>query len=234
MRLTHEQLPSGQSSGSLRVVEQMLELIPAGAYTCDPSGLITAYNQRAVDLWGRRPTLNHASDRYCGSWKLFSMLGATINHDQCWMALALHHRLGYNEREIIVERPDGERRVALAHANPLHDDAGELIGALNILVDITSRKLAEEKIRQLNEALEAEVQARTQQLQDTGHQLEHALHESKTLRGLIPICAWCKKIRNEEQAWQQLEVYLREHTEAAFSHTICPGCSARQLGTTGL
>ena len=55
-------------------------------------------------------------------------------------------------------------------------------------------------------------------------QLERALHEIKTLRGLIPICAWCKKIRNDAGSWEQLEAYLRSHTEAEFSHGICPDC----------
>lgn len=55
-------------------------------------------------------------------------------------------------------------------------------------------------------------------------QLERALQEIKTLRGLIPICAWCKKIRNDAGMWEQLEAYLRSHTEANFSHGICPDC----------
>src|SRR5204863_1903173 len=52
--------------------------------------------------------------------------------------------------------------------------------------------------------------------------LERALSEIKTLRGLIPICAWCKRIRNDRGAWEQLELFLRNHTEATFSHGICP------------
>lgn len=61
-------------------------------------------------------------------------------------------------------------------------------------------------------------------------QLEHALHEIKTLRGLIPICAWCKKIRNDTGSWEQLEAYLRDHTEARFSHGICPECIEKRQG----
>jgi integral membrane sensor domain MASE1 len=61
-------------------------------------------------------------------------------------------------------------------------------------------------------------------------QLERALHEIKTLRGLIPICAWCKKIRNDAGSWEQLEAYLRNHTEARFSHGICPECVEKRHG----
>jgi hypothetical protein len=61
-------------------------------------------------------------------------------------------------------------------------------------------------------------------------ELERALNEIKTLRGLIPICAWCKKIRNDAGSWEQLEAYLRGHTEAEFSHSICPECVAQRHG----
>lgn len=54
--------------------------------------------------------------------------------------------------------------------------------------------------------------------------LREALEQIKTLRGFIPICASCKKIRNDHGFWQQIEVYIRDHTEAEFSHSICPVC----------
>jgi PAS domain S-box-containing protein len=131
---------------------RLLEKLPAGAYTCDPEGLITYFNEHAVQLWGRAPKLNDPVDRYCGSFKLFSADGSPIAHDQCWMALALQTDEGYNEREIVVERPDGRRLTALAHANPIHDERGELLGAVNVLVDITERKRAEEDLRMVREA----------------------------------------------------------------------------------
>jgi len=61
-------------------------------------------------------------------------------------------------------------------------------------------------------------------------QLENARNEIRTLRGLIPICAWCKNIRNDEGCWEQLEAYLRDRTEAKFSHGICPQCAGKRLG----
>jgi hypothetical protein len=54
--------------------------------------------------------------------------------------------------------------------------------------------------------------------------LERALREVKTLRGIVPICSFCKKIRNDKGYWDQVEVYVKEHTEADFSHGICPAC----------
>jgi CheY-like chemotaxis protein len=66
--------------------------------------------------------------------------------------------------------------------------------------------------------------AREEELARTNQALRDALLEIRTLRGLIPICASCKKIRSDEGLWQQIEVYLRQHTEAEFSHGLCPDC----------
>ena len=61
-------------------------------------------------------------------------------------------------------------------------------------------------------------------------QLEKALAEVKTLRGLIPICAWCRKLRSDDGFWMSVEQYFRAHTEADCSHGICPDCLKQQLG----
>jgi two-component system CheB/CheR fusion protein len=123
---------------------RLLEKLPAGAYTCDPDGLITYFNQHAVQLWGREPKLNDSIDRFCGSFRLFSADGSPISHNQCWMALALQTCTEYNGQEILIERPDGSRITVLAHANPFRDESGKLLGAVNVLVDISDRKRAEE------------------------------------------------------------------------------------------
>ena len=142
---------NGQSGQSLppsaAEFRRLLEKLPAGAYTCDAQGLITYYNPRAVELWGRRPRLNDPEDRYCGSFRLYAVDGTPIAHDRCWMALAIKNDREYNAREIVIERPDGARVTALAHANPMHDASGRLCGAINVLVDITDRKAAEEAVR---------------------------------------------------------------------------------------
>jgi DNA-binding response OmpR family regulator len=65
-----------------------------------------------------------------------------------------------------------------------------------------------------------------QRLKSKVSELEDALAHVKQLRGLLPMCAWCKKIRNDSNYWQQLEVYISENSEASFSHGICPQCYA--------
>jgi len=58
-------------------------------------------------------------------------------------------------------------------------------------------------------------------------QLREALDQVKELRGLLPICAGCKKIRNDQGYWEQIELYIRSHTHAEFTHSICPECARR-------
>ena len=64
-------------------------------------------------------------------------------------------------------------------------------------------------------------------LADRVHQLENALSKIKRLQGLLPICASCKRIRDDEGYWNELEVYVVEHSEAEFSHSLCPPCVKR-------
>jgi PAS domain S-box-containing protein len=122
----------------------LLERLPVGAYTCDAQGLITYFNQAAVRLWGREPKLNDPEDRFCGSFRLFAPDGMPIRHDRCWMALAMLQDREFSGEEIVIERPDGVRVTALAHANPIHDLFGKVVGGVNVLVDISDRKSGEE------------------------------------------------------------------------------------------
>jgi signal transduction histidine kinase len=165
------QLPSNAANHHDSDFHRLLEALPAGAYTCDADGLITYFNQHAVALWGRTPTLNDPSDRFCGSFKLFAKDGTPIAHDECWMALALRERKEYNGQEIVVERPDGARATTLAHANPFIDGEGNLLGAVNVLVDISARKHAEEALREAHDRLAENVIARTVELTELSHHL---------------------------------------------------------------
>jgi PAS domain S-box-containing protein len=136
---------TGRTASSAQLdFPSLLDKIPAAAYTCDRDGLITFFNRQAAELWGREPKLNDPADRFCGSFHLFAIDGAPLKHDQCWMALALNTGQDYNRQEIVIERPDGSRRNALAHASPIRNAAGEIVGAVNVLVDISDLKRAEE------------------------------------------------------------------------------------------
>ena len=91
------------------------------------------------------------------------------------------------------------------------------------------RRLVEE-LRQLNDGLEERVKERTIQLEQRAVELEVALAQVKQLEGIIPICMYCKKIRDDEQLWHNMEQYISEHSEAQFSHGICPVCMEEHYG----
>ena len=121
----------------------LLEKLPAGAYTCDMEGQITYFNADAVRLWGREPRLNDPRDRFCGSFRLIASDGSPIDHADCWMAKVISEGRAYNGEEILIERPDGQRISVLAHANPIRDEAGKQVGAVNVLIDISERAKSE-------------------------------------------------------------------------------------------
>jgi PAS domain S-box-containing protein len=123
---------------------RLLDELPIAAYTCNAEGLITHFNSGAARMWGREPALNEPSCRFSGSFRLYGPDGTPIERDQCWMALALKENCPQENVEIILERPDGSRVHAVAHAHPTHDDQGTLSGAVSMLIDVTEWKRAEE------------------------------------------------------------------------------------------
>jgi PAS domain S-box-containing protein len=119
------------------------------------------------------------------------------------------------EQEFRVVRPDGAVRWVYSRRFPVVGPGGAVERLVGVAGDVTDRKEAE----LAREAVIA--------------QLQQAAAEIKTLRGLIPICAWCRQIRDDEGFWQRLEVYLSRHTEATFTHSICPHCTQEQLAAIG-
>jgi PAS domain S-box-containing protein len=131
----------------------LLEIMPGAVFTCDAEGLITYYNQRAAELWGRHPKLNDSEDRYCGSFKIYWPNGSYMPHDQCPMALAVLTGRSTRNEEIHILRPDGTKVVAQVNIDPLIDENGKPNGAINVLMDITRRKQAEDALRLSEERL---------------------------------------------------------------------------------
>jgi len=96
-----------------------------------------------------------------------------------------------------------------------------------LIHDITRSKKAELELRQHRDRLEELVAERTAALEEKNAVLGQALAEVKTLSGLLPICASCKKIRDEGGRWSHIETYIRQHSDANFSHSLCPDCACR-------
>ena len=123
---------------------QVVEALPAAVYVTDAEGRITYYNKAAVELWGYRPTLGDS--RWCGSWRLYRLDGTPMAHDECPMAMAIKENRAITGMEAYAERPDGSRVRFMPFPKPLHDETGTLIGAVNMLVDVTDRRSTEQRL----------------------------------------------------------------------------------------
>ncbi len=142
----------------LPVVGQLFDLMPVAIYVCDPSGLIIYYNRHAAELWGRSPSLNDPTDRFCGSYRMYHLDGGHIAHADCPMGEVLRNGDAVQNREIVVERADGSRAVVLVNIVPFKDRSGNILGAVNCFQDVTERKRSERQITTL--AGEAEHRAK--------------------------------------------------------------------------
>jgi PAS domain-containing protein len=112
--------------------------------------------------------------------------------------------LSKEEKETWADRPD---TWVLTTKMPLRDEEGKIIGTFGISRDITERKRAEQEREELVK------------------ELQTALENVQTLGGLVPICAHCKKIRDDKGYWNQLEKYLIDPTDAKLTHGLCPDCT---------
>jgi PAS domain S-box-containing protein len=119
----------------------MIDALPAAIYTTDAEGWLTHFNPAAVKFSGRVPELG--SDRWCVSWKIFQADGTPVPLENCPMAVTLKEGRIVAGAECIAERPDGTRIWFTPHPTPLLDASGKVVGGINMLVDITERKLAE-------------------------------------------------------------------------------------------
>ena len=113
---------------------QFLDALGVAVYTTDAEGSITFFNESAAALWGRRPALG---ELWCGSWRLYWADGRPMSHDECPMAIALREGRSVRGYEAIAERPDGTRVTFVPYPTVIHDVDGRLVGAINVLVDVT-------------------------------------------------------------------------------------------------
>jgi PAS domain S-box-containing protein len=139
----HSAMASDTAVTAEKQFRDLLEALPAAIYTTDASGRITFFNQACIEFAGRSPKIG---DMWCVTWKLLWPDGTPLRHEDCPMAVALKENRAVRNIEAVAERPDGSRICFMPYPTPLRDDSGRLIGAVNMLVDITIRKQAEERM----------------------------------------------------------------------------------------
>jgi PAS domain S-box-containing protein len=109
------------------------------------------------------------------------------------------------EMEYRLRRHDGVYRWIFDRGAPYSDAAGSFKGYIGSCIDVTEKIMAQQTLQAAHES------------------------EIKQLRDILPICAYCKKIRNDKNYWEQIESYISSHSNASFTHGICPDCATRVM-----
>ena len=198
--------------------DEIIDFLPDATFVIDTDGKVIAWNRAIEKMTGINKTnMLHKGDYeyavpFFGERK--PILIDIILKSEAEPINARYdffHRQGdiaYSEFQAPLAL-EGRGAYLFATASILRDSNGQVAGAIESIRDITERKRGEDE----REKLIAD--------------LQEALANVKTLSGLLPICSYCKKIRNDEGYWQQLEAYIHQRSEAQFSHGVCPDCYKR-------
>jgi PAS domain S-box-containing protein len=201
---------------ALRINEERLnelfEEAPFGYHEMDEFGNICAVNRAELKMLGftkeemiGMPAWKDISDSEEARKRIFGKLAGKVPPNK--------------NSERLVVRKDGTSFPALIDDVVLRNEEGKITGIRTTLLDITDRKRAEVALQKTSEEREKLIK-----------ELQYALENIRTLQGLIPICASCKKIRDDKGYWGQVEEYIMGHTDAKFSHGICPDCAKKFYG----
>lgn len=146
--------PLSEYDALVNAAPSALEAIPGAVYVCDHEGWIVRYNSEAAALWGRQPSLGEPREQFCGSHRLFLPDGTPLSYAECPMAEAIRSGVSARNAEVMIERPDGSRIIALVNIRPLTDNRGQIQGAINCFQDISEQKKVEEEVRRKSKDLE--------------------------------------------------------------------------------
>ena len=175
--------------------------LDAAFHTRPEDGAVLYANPAACRLFGY--TLDEF--RAVGRSAVFDLVDAKIR-----AALAQRLETGHFQGVLPMRRKDGSRFSAALCSGVYIDSSGEK-RATTFVWDFTEHTHREEALRVFNAELSRE------------------LAEVRPLEGILPICCYCKRIRNDEQDWQQVEEYMEAHAPVQFSHGICPTCYEHQV-----
>jgi len=212
--IAQEILKSMQTEKKLRHSREISEIILNSMN--DAVSLINANDFSIIDvnkafLKQYGPTKEHIIGRSCYEVTDNQKEPCGSPHDICPLKETVREgRTAHAEH--IHFLPDGLKTFAEITTSPIMDESGQVRQVVHIARNITERKLVEEE----REKLIVELQT--------------AISEIKTLRGLLPIYMNCHKIKTEHGAWNKLETYISKHSDAEFTHGICPDCFLKQMG----
>ena len=192
---------------SVELLAAVLDALPVGVWIMDREGRITHGNPAGRRIWGgARYVGPEQFGDYKGWW---TDTGKRIEPNEWAAARAVQKGEPSLDEVIDIECFDGSRKTILNSALPVRGPDGSIVGAIIVNQDISLRRKAELERERL-----------LKRLQDAQEQVH-------TLAGLLPICAGCKRIRDEKNEWQSVESYIADRSTATFSHGLCPECSQR-------
>ena len=184
-------------------LRELLRRIPALMWIIDLEMRLTWWRGHGIDVLG----LDAEAQLGVSLLEFFE-----TNHHEHPSVQAHQAALQGESRNFEIQLDD---RWWSSHVDPLRGEDGIIRGAIGVALEITDRVRAERERERL--------------ITD----LQTALDDVKTLKGLIPICMQCKSMRDDKGYWQQVDTFVREHSHAEFSHGICPECVTKLLGEAG-
>ncbi len=120
---------------------RLSNLALVGVYSCDSLGVIQFYNNRAAELWGRKPEIGDTDERFCGSSMLCRPDDSPMSHELSPMADVLSGKVsGVHDAELHIQRPDGSGVIVIVNIAPLTDDEGDIVGAMCSFYDVNDRE----------------------------------------------------------------------------------------------
>jgi PAS domain S-box-containing protein len=191
------------------LLQSVLDNMSDAVIVADEKGKIILGNPASTRLHGEAP-FGTPPEKWAELFGLYQPDRVTpIPAQNIPMMRAIRGEAIDGEEVFVRNHRQNDGRWQLVSGRPLKDEQGQCHGGVLVIRDIDDRKHAEEERGRLIE------------------ELRQALASVKTLSGLLPICASCKKIRDDRGYWNQIESYIRDHSEAQFTHGLCPECLAR-------
>jgi len=190
-----------------RKLRNITSNLAEGIYVFDQQGKITFMNPEAERLLGwTREEMNEKGAHALVHYRKAD--GTLLPFEACEMYNVLVSGKNYASVDEVFVRKDGTVFPVSVVTSPIWED-GKAVSSVTAFRDISSQKELEQERSQLILAY------------------EKALNNIKTLKGLVPICASCKKIRDDKGFWSHVEVFIQQRTDAEFSHGICPDCAKK-------
>ncbi len=195
---------------SENTMRTLMDAIPEAALLLDAECRIIAVNQVAGRRLGRKST-------EMSGITMFDLLTPDLAASR-----TAHFRQAMETGEPVRFEDTRAGLVFSNHVTPIRSPSGAIEGVAVLGIDITRSRMAEaEQMKLMND------------LQRANGELRNALANIKKLSGLLPICAWCKSVRDDSGYWARIEAYLGKHAQASLTHSICPHCAERNFGDGG-